>query len=99
MIPRQNEPEPTSPGIKLEPSKAHIQPVLAVDNVFTALNEGQAEAAAAGFAEDAVVENWMRNKTYVGTAEIRPMLQAMLQEGRQFEIVRIEMAGDIITLD
>jgi hypothetical protein len=80
-------------------AQADIQPVLAVDNVFTALNTGQADLAAASFAEDAVVENWVRRETYVGADEIRQMLQAMPRESRQFDIVRVEMAGDTVTLD
>lgn len=80
-------------------AQADIQPILAVDNVFTALNTGQADLGVASFAEDAVIENWVRGETYVGVDEIRRMLQAMPRESRQFDIVRIEMVGNTITLD
>jgi ketosteroid isomerase-like protein len=80
-------------------AQADIQAIYAVDNVFTALNAGQVDTAATLFAADAVVENKVRNETYVGADEIRQMLEAMPKESRQFDIVRAEMVGDTVTLD
>jgi hypothetical protein len=59
---------------------------------------GDVDTATAAFAEDAIIENWVRNETYVGTDEIRQMLQGMQHDGRQFDIVGVDMAGDAITL-
>ena len=79
-------------------AQAGTGPVLTVDSLFTALNQEELDTALAAFADDAVVENLVRGETFQGTQEIRPMLQAMQQEGRQFDIVRVEMAGDTITI-
>lgn len=79
-------------------AQASIQPVMAVDSVFTALNSGDVEAAVNWFSEDAVAENLLSRESYVGKDEIRQMLQAMPRAGRQYDIVWVEMAGDKITL-
>lgn len=79
-------------------AQAGIQPVLVVDNVFGAISSGDVDTALAAFAEDAVFDNSVRNETYVGTEEIRQVLQAMQHEGRHFDIVWVEMVGDTITL-
>lgn len=79
-------------------AQANIQPVLAVDHVFTALSAGEIDTAVASFAEEAIIENLMRRETYVGPAEIRQMLQGMQRDGRQYDIVGVDMAGDTITL-
>jgi hypothetical protein len=80
-------------------ANAGVEPVLAVDNVFSALNAGQSDTALEMFAEDAVVENLIRDETYLGPDEIGQMLQGKQRDGRRFDIVRVEMAGDTITLD
>lgn len=79
-------------------AQAGIQPVLVVDNVFGAISSGDVDTALAAFAGDAVFDNSVRNETYVGTEEIRQVLQAMQHEGRHFDIVWVEMVGDTITL-
>lgn len=79
-------------------AQAGIQPVLVVDNVFGAISSGDVDTALAAFAEDAVFDNSVRNETYVGTEEIRQVLQVMQHEGRHFDIVWVEMVGDTITL-
>jgi len=79
-------------------AKADHQPVVVADSVLTALNAGDVDTATAAFAEDAIIENWIRNETYVGADEIRQMLQGMQREGRQFDIVDVDMAGDTVTL-
>ena len=70
--------------------------VMAVDNVFTAINSGEVDTAVSSFAKDAIVENRLRRERYVGATEIRQMLQGMYKEGRQFDIVGAEMYGDMI---
>lgn len=80
------------------PAQANVGSIFTVDKLFTALNTGQMDVALAAFAADAVVENRVRGEAYHGSAEIEPVLQAMQREGRQYEIVRVEMVGDTITL-
>ncbi|MCL4295895.1 MAG: nuclear transport factor 2 family protein [Anaerolineae bacterium] len=79
-------------------AQAHVEPVFTLDSLFTALNTGEMDTALAAFAADALVENRMWGETYRGTAEIGPVLEAMQREGRQYEIVRVEMVGDTITV-
>ena len=79
-----------------QPAQASILPVMAVDNVFTAINSGEVDTAVSSFAKDAIVENRLRRERYVGATEIRQMLQGMYKEGRQFDIVGAEMYGDMI---
>jgi hypothetical protein len=84
--------------LNVPPAQASIEPIFAVDNLFTALNTGQIDTALAAFAPNALVENRLRGEIYHSAAEIEPMLQAMYREGRQYEIVRLEMVGDTITV-
>lgn len=79
-------------------AQAHVESVFTLDSLFTALNTGEMDTALAAFAADALVENRMWGETYRGTAEIGPVLEAMQREGRQYEIVRVEMVGDTITV-
>lgn len=79
-------------------ARADHQPVVAADSVLTALNTGDVDTATTTFAEDAIVENWVRNETYIGTDQIRQMLQGMQRDGRQFDIVDVDMNGDTIAL-
>lgn len=78
-------------------AQAGIDPVLAVNHIFTALNSGDVETAVASFAEDATAENLVRKETYSGVSEIRQMLQRMQRESRRFDIVKIQMDSDTIT--
>ena len=80
------------------PAQANMGSVFTLDRLFTALNTGKIDLALATFATNAVVENRVQGETYQGVAEIALMLQAMQREGRQYEIVRIEMVRDIITV-
>lgn len=80
-------------------AQAGTEPVLIIDNLFTALNTGEVDLALAIFATNAVAEDLVRDKIYHGAAEIRPMLQAMQREGREYEIVGVELAGNTITLE
>lgn len=69
-----------------------------IDAFFAALNTGDIDTAVATFAEEATVEVLPRHEKYLGTAEIRPVLQAMQHPGRQFEVVGGQVTGDSITL-
>jgi hypothetical protein len=77
-------------------AQASIGPVLAVNNIFTALSSGDVDTAVASFAEDAQAENLVLEETYSGVSEIRQMLQRMQREGRRFDIVEVQMYGDTI---
>jgi hypothetical protein len=66
--------------------------------LFNALNQRELDTALAAFADDAVIENLVRGETFQGAKEIEPMLQAMQREGRQFDIVRVEMVENTITV-
>jgi limonene-1,2-epoxide hydrolase len=78
-------------------AQAGIEPVLAVNHIFDALNTGDVDTAVASFDEAATAENLVREETYSGVSEIRQMLQQMQQDGRRFEIVKVQMDGDTIT--
>lgn len=78
-------------------AQAGIEPVLAVNHIFAALNSGDVDTAVGSFAEDATADNLVREETYSGVSEIRQMLQRMHREGRRFDIVEIRMSGDTIT--
>lgn len=80
------------------PAQAHVESVFTLDSLFTALNTGEMDTALATFAADALVENRMWGETYRGAAEIGPVLEAMQREGRQYEIVRVEMVENTITV-
>jgi limonene-1,2-epoxide hydrolase len=84
--------------LNASPVQANVESILTVDKLFTALNTGEMDVALAAFATDAVVENQVRGETHRGAAEIEPMLQAMQHEGRRFDIVRVEMVGNTVTV-
>jgi limonene-1,2-epoxide hydrolase len=77
-------------------AQASIEPVLAVNNIFTALSSGDVDTAVATFAEDAKAENLVLEESFSGVSEIRQMLQRKQRENRRFEIVEIQMYGDTI---
>jgi limonene-1,2-epoxide hydrolase len=77
-------------------AQAGIEPVLMVDHIYAALNSGDLDTAVASFAEDATAENRVRKETYNGEKEIRQMLEGRQREGRQYEIVNIQMDGNTI---
>ena len=79
------------------PAQASNHAVLAIDNVFAALNSGQAERAVALFADDAIAQNLLQAETYNGASEILQMLQGMQREGRRLDVVAVQMDGDTIT--
>jgi ketosteroid isomerase-like protein len=77
--------------VPVRPAQAGIEPVLAVDHIYAALNSGDLDTALASFAEDATAENMVRKEKYSGETEIRQMLQGRQREGRRYEIVKIQM--------
>jgi hypothetical protein len=72
------------------------EPLLAVNNVFSALSSGEVDMAVNAFAENAMAGNQVRGKTYSGLAEIRQMLQEMSNHGRQYEMIGYQQTGDTI---
>ena len=78
------------------PAHADIQPVMALDNMFTALNAGQVDTAAASFGTNAKIVDSIQGKEYVGVSGITRMLQGMQREGRQYHIARLDMDGSTV---
>ena len=77
--------------------QAGIEPVLAVDHIYAALNSGDLDPAMALFAKDATAKNLIRKETYSGENEIRQMFEGRQREGRRYEIVKISMDRGTIT--
>ena len=78
------------------PAHADIQPVMALDNMYTALNAGQVETAAASFDTNAKIVDSIQGKEYVGVSGITQMLQGMQRDGRQYSIARLDMDGNTV---
>ena len=72
------------------------EPLLTVNNVFSALSSGEVDTAVTAFAENATVENRVRGETYRGLPEIRQMLQEMGNNGRQYTVIGYQQTGDTI---
>jgi Fe2+ transport system protein FeoA len=72
------------------------QPLLTVNNVFSALSSGEVDTAMTAFAENATAENRVRGESYRGLEEIRQMLQDMGNNGRQYTVVGYQQTGDTI---
>jgi ketosteroid isomerase-like protein len=85
--------------LNVRQAQAGIEPVLAIRDVYAALNSGNVDAAVASFAEDVTAEDLVRKETYNGVRGIRQMLQGMQREGRRFDIVEVQMEGDTITAE
>jgi limonene-1,2-epoxide hydrolase len=79
------------------PAQASHNTFLAINDIYLALNAGEVDTALASFAEDATAENRVRAETYRGVSQIRQMLQEMQRDGRQFDIVDVDMNGNTIT--
>ena len=77
-------------------AQAKADPVVAVSSFFTALNEGDGEAAVATFTPDAVA-TLVRGETYNGPDGISHMVELMEHPGRNYEIIQAYMAGDSVT--
>lgn len=79
-------------------AQAGLEAVHAVDNLFTAVNGGELNAASALFSEDAVASYRVANQLYEGSDEIGTFLEGLHHEGRAYEIVQLAMAGDTVNL-
>ena len=79
------------------PAHADIQPVMALDNVFTALNAGSVDNAVASFGPNATIVDSLHGKKYIGVSGITQMLQGMQKDGRQYSIARLVMDGNTVT--
>jgi len=79
------------------PAQASHNTFLAINDIYSALNAGEVDTALASFAEGATAENKVRKETYRNLSEIRRMLQEMQRDGRQFDIVDVDMNGNTIT--
>ena len=79
--------------------QADLEAMRTVESVFTALNEGSLDDAAALFAEDATFRCFVTGKSAAGPAEIGEVL-AMLSNGgkHQYDIVGAHMSGDAVEL-
>ena len=78
------------------PVHADIQPVMALDNMFTALNAGQVDTAAASFDTNAKIVDSIQGKEYAGVSAITRILQGMQRGGRQYHIIRLSMDGSMV---
>ena len=79
------------------PAQASHNTFLAINDIYSALNAGEVDTALASFADGATAENKVRKETYRNLSEIRRMLQEMQRDGRQFDIVDVDMNGNTIT--
>ena len=79
-------------------AQASVEPVLAVDDLFTAVTACEIEQATSLFAADAVARNDVANILYEGSAEISNLLDGWEREGRVFEIVQLEMVDNTVDL-
>ncbi len=78
-------------------AQASLDPVYAVNDLFTALNEGEVDQALDVFVEDAVAHDCTCGETFEGANEIAELLNTMAHDGRHFEIVSMTMDGDQVT--
>ncbi len=77
-------------------AQASIQPIVAVDTFFSALDSGDHEAAVATFAPDAVA-TLLRGETYQGPDGMLELVRLLGRPGRYHTIVQAEMIGDTVT--
>ncbi|MDX1686742.1 MAG: nuclear transport factor 2 family protein [Candidatus Promineifilaceae bacterium] len=79
-------------------AQANLEAVYAVDNLFTAVNSGELDAASAMFSADAVASYAVTDQWYEGSDEIGIFLEGLHGEDRAYEIVQIAMTGDTVDL-
>lgn len=79
-------------------AQASVEPVLAVDNLFSAVTACEIEQATALFAADAVARNDVANISYEGSEEISSLLDGWERDGRVFDIVKLGMDGEAVEL-
>jgi limonene-1,2-epoxide hydrolase len=78
-------------------AQASIEPIVAVNSFFTALNASDHEAAVATFTPDAVA-TLVRGETYRGPEGISHMVELMEHTGRHYEIVQAHMMSNTVTV-
>ena len=80
-------------------ARADLEAMRTVESMYSALNEGSLDGAAALFADDAAVRSAATGQTAAGQAEIGEMLGAWRNGGnRQYDIVGARMSGDTVEL-
>jgi ketosteroid isomerase-like protein len=83
--------------LHVQPAQAGIQPLVAAESFFTALDTGDHEAAVAMFTPDAVA-TLVRGERYQGAERLLQLVQLMEHPGRYHNIVQASMAGDTVTV-
>jgi hypothetical protein len=83
--------------LNVPPAQASVEPIVAANSLFTALNAGDHEAAVASFTPDAVA-TLARGETYRGLDEISHMVDLMEHPGTTYEIVYAHTTGDTVTV-
>lgn len=78
--------------------QAGLEPVQAVDQLFTAINTGEIEQAKDLFAANSIAGYSKSKQFYVGPEEIGQYLGRWHREGRTYNITQLEMAGDTVNL-
>jgi hypothetical protein len=78
-------------------AQASVEPIVAVNSFFTALNTGDHTAALAAFTLDATA-TLARGETYTGLDEISDMVDMMEHPGTSYEIVYAHSTGDTVTV-
>jgi hypothetical protein len=79
-------------------AQASLGAVYTVDGLFSAISSGDLDSASAMFAPDAVASQAMTNQLYEGADEIGILLEKLHGEGREYEIVQLEMLGNTVNL-
>ena len=87
----------TVASLNVPSAQAGVEPIVAADSFFTALNAGDDQAAAAAFTPDAIA-SLARGETYSGQADIAGLVQLMNHPGRHYEIVEASMADGALSL-
>ncbi len=82
--------------LNVPPAQASVEPIVAVNSFFAALNSGDQQAAVDVFTPDAIA-TLARGETYGGQAEIADMVQLLGRPGRHYEIVQVRMVGDTVS--
>ena len=87
----------TLASINLPSAHAAVEPIVAADSFFSALNAGDDQAAVAAFSSDAVA-SLSRGETYSGQADLASLVQVMNHPGRRYQIVASQAQGEALTL-
>jgi hypothetical protein len=76
---------------------ASVEPTVAVNSFFTALNAGNHKAAVAAFTPDATA-TLARGETYRDPAGIVDLVDLMEHPGRHYEVVQAQASDNTVTL-